>query len=197
MVDIPSDVLRDMQLVQLPTRDRLAKIYEEAASLAALELKIADAEAELRRLKDDARKIKTDNLPKLFDEVGVDTLGVPGFNADVVVKSMIHAAIKADWPEDKQEEGFAELDRLGGGDIVKFTVSVSFGRGEAEEAARLVRVLRGTNWLLGREVRVKKEAHWATLTKFVSEMAERLVPMDLAKMGGTITRAAEIVWRKK
>lgn len=189
---IPDGLLADTSLVQPGTPDRLAKIYEHAAELARTEQQIARIEAELQRLKDDRKELAHRTLPRLFDEINVDSLGVPGYNADITLETKIHAAIKSDWDEITQEAGFAEIERLNGEDLIKISVAVEFTRGEFALAADFVRMIRGVNWLGGRQVTVRKGVHWATLTKWVEGLLAKRVPVDLEKIGGTAFRFCTI-----
>lgn len=194
--DIPAELLGLAGMVQLPTQDRLAMIYGHAVELAALEVKIGQVEAELQRLKDDRQDLSGKKLPKLFDDVQTDHVGVPGYNADLVLKTRIHANVSSEWEEAEQEAGFAEIERCGGADMIKVGVTVQFGRNEFQQAADLVRHLQGLNWLGGRTVTIRKGVHWGTLTKWLTERIEKRRPTDLAKIGGSITRTCNIVWRK-
>lgn len=194
--DIPASVLADAGLVQLPTADRLAAIYSASAELARIELEIGEAEEELRRLKDDKNRLACVHLPKMFDEVFIDTLGVPGFNADIKLTTRVHANIATDWEEPRREAGFRELERLNAEDMIKIGVTVEFAKGEFEKAADFVRHIRGLNWMGGREITVRKGVAWNTLTKWLGEQLDKRVPVKMDAVGGTLTRACNIVWRK-
>ena len=171
------------------------KIYEKAAELALIEKKIEAAEEELQRLKDDRAVLSSKELPELFDQVQTDHLGVPGWEADVVLKSGVHANIKTEWDEEKQRVAYDELERLGGSDLIKVTVSVSFAKGDIEVASDLKRYIERWNMLEGREVLMKKGVAWNTLTKFVSEQMDRGTPVKLDLIGGSTYRSCVIEWR--
>ena len=193
---IPEDVLKDAVLVGEPTAQALSKIYQHAAQLAKLEQEIEAQEEVLRRLKDDRIKLGCNVLPKLFDEVNTDHVGVPGFNADLVLDIKTHANISVEWDEARRAAGFKEVERLGGQDMIKVAVTVEFGRNEFEDAATFVRHLRGLNWLGGHEIKISKGIHWQTLSKWVGELLDKRVPIDLEKVGGSLSRACRIKWRK-
>lgn len=194
--DIPEGLLGDVALVREGPQDRLAEIYRNAAELARITQRIAVVEAELQRLRDDKYDLSARKLPKLFDEVNTDTLGVPGYNADIVLTTRIHAAIRADWEEEARERGFAEVERLKGEDLIKVTVSVDFGKDEFDLAARFVRHIQGINWLEGRVAKITKGVHWATLSKWVAQLIEKRVPVNLAALGASVSRTCDIVQRK-
>jgi hypothetical protein len=194
---VPKELIADLGLVQLPTQEKMARLYERAEELARLELDIAKDEEALQRKKDDRTTLRQKTLPEMFDEIGTDRLGVPGFAADVVLTSRVHASIAADWDEEKRARGFAEIERLNSEAMIKVTVEVQFDKKEFELAARLVEHIRGLNWLGGHTVSVRKGVAWNTLTKWVGEMIDKRVPLDLQAVGGSLTRECNIVWRRR
>jgi hypothetical protein len=174
----------------------MAQIYERAAEMARLESVIAEKKRELLELEDDRAKLAHVTLPQLFDQVHTDRIGVPGWNADIEMVTYCHASITKEWPDERREEAFAELERVGGDDMIKITVAVPFSKKEFELAAEFLRYVRGWNRLGGHEVRVEKVVAWNTLTKFVEDLVRRKVPLDLAKIGAIVRRECAIAWRK-
>jgi hypothetical protein len=180
----------------LTPREVSAKIFEGAAQLAEYEKRIEALAKDLKEVTDDRNKLARETLPRLFDHLHTDHLGVPGWAADVVLVNNIHAAIKEDMEEADKTAAFNYLELVGGGGIVKNTVSVQFGLKETELAADFIRYISGWNALAGREVRSKREVHWATLTKFVKEQLKANKPIKLGLLGGSATRECSIKWRK-
>lgn len=195
--EIPADILDDAGITALiPSGTVIEKIYQHAAELASLEAQIAQKSEELQRLQDDRTKLASKTLPALFDQVQTDKFGVPGWNADVVLEPVVHAAIKKEWPDEDQEAAFTELERIGGGDMVKVTVSVQFDKQELDMANALYLYIKRWNEFGNRPIRMEKTVPWNTLTKFVKEMLQKRVPMNLEKMGAQVFRHCKIVWRK-
>lgn len=182
----------------LPTpRDRLNQVYERARELAELEQKISAMEREIERLQDDRKALSQKVLPDLFDYLQTDRLGVPGMSADVVLKNDIHANISKSWPREQQDAGFAELSRLKADDLMRYKVSVDFGRGEEEKAADFVRYISRWNHMPGHTIVTDRSVPWNTLTKFVREMLKKNVPVNLGVLGASATRACHIEWRRR
>lgn len=194
--DTPSAIMADLGLSDVPDSGVLEKIYQHAAELAELESRILQTTEDLQKLVDDRNKLANKTLPALFDQVNTDRFGVPGWNADVVLEPVVHAAIKKDWPDEQQEAAFGELERIGGGDLVKVTLSVEFGKGELDMANALYLYIKRWNEFGNRPVKMEKTVAWNTLTKFVREMLGRKVPMSLDKIGASVFRQCKIVWRK-
>lgn len=195
-MDIPAELARDIGLVQLPSQDVVSKIYERAAELARIETRIADLRVEIDSLRDDHVALSTKELPALFDQVGTDRFGVPGWHADVVLEPVYKAGISVEWPEERRETAFAEVERLGGGDMIRVQVSVQFGAKEFDLAAQFVQYIDRWNGLGGRAVSITKTIPWNTLTAWLREMSRKRVPMDLQAMGAYVGRACKIKWRK-
>lgn len=182
-------------LVRMQPREVMAQIHQRTAELARLELRVLDKKRELKELEDDRNTLARQTLPALFDHLHTDRIGVPGQKADVVLKNHLHAAILRDWDEEQRAAAFAELERLGGDDLLRCTVSVSFEKKEFELAAEFVRYISTWNRMGGRRVTIDKEVHWKTLTSFVRKLREKLVPMDLKALGASLTRECVIEWR--
>lgn len=194
---IPADVAADLALSGLlPSGDVVAKIYDGAARLASLECKIAELKDELQKLDDDRSRLATKVLPDLFDQVQTDKFGVPGWNADLVLEAVVHAAIKKEWPDEQQEAGFLELERLGEGDLVKVRMTIEFDKKELDVAYAVANYLRQWNEFQNRTIRLEKTIPWNTLTKVVKDLVRKRVPMDLTKLGAQVFRHCKLQWRK-
>src|SRR5207247_11333900 len=96
-----AEMAADSELVRLNPREVMARIHQRTAEMARIELRIQEVEAELKDLVDDRNRLARDDLPKLFDHLHTDRLGVPGQKADVVLDSLLHASIAKEWDEGK------------------------------------------------------------------------------------------------
>ncbi len=177
-----------LALSNMTPKQAIERVYTKAAELAEIESKIIEKSRELQDLQDDRNKLAREVLPQLFDHLHTDRLGVPGWKADVVLQSKTHASISKEWPEEDQQAGFAEVERLGGKHLLRVKVVTEFERGEFDLAAEFVRFIGGWPKLKGHAVLIDKTVHWGSLTKFVRELRERRVPMNLKALGATITR---------
>ena len=161
----------------LPTSDQLQ-------TLAALAEKQLQAEAEIKRIKEELAEKKkelfvlsSEQIPSLMEQCGVS--GITSFTLGDGSRITIKRVVKASIPKARRQEAFAWLRGNDGAAIVKNTVSVSFGKGEDDKAARLEKLLRES--ASGYNVEHDETVHAQTLAAFVRERLERGedVPTDL------------------
>jgi len=192
----------------VPLNSPLSRLAKCAQELADTEAKLARAEALVDAIKARRHRLATKVLPEMLDEAGTDHVGVPCANADVVVSQHVHAAILASWDEPKRQKAFAHLEALGGADLIRAVVSVSFGR---EEYGAAVKLWDKINLYLAASkqnarAEIKNEVNWSTLTSFVRAELEaasdphkpRNKPtLELDTLGASVYRLAKIVPRKE
>lgn len=158
----------------------VAKIEEEGLSRVSslvkkqmtLEKRVADIEEELSRTKEDLRRVQEEELPSALAEHGLKSLQMEDGSV-VTVDPFYGASI----PKDRTVEAFHWLRDNGFGDIVKNTVSASFGRGRDDEAQALLNSLEQQ----GMDVSQKQWVEPMTLKAFAKEQIEKgsALPSDL------------------
>ena len=179
-----------------PDETTLRRVSEKAQELT-------DAEAEVRRLeellsaaKTRRHELRTRDLPDLMKDVGVDRIGVPGGGYDVVLAPKIHANISKEWTHDRREEAFAHLREIGGGDLIKNTLTVEASRKSDEKMRQLADRVRQmlAEYDLEASVRLEPAVQWNSLTAFVKrEILGGDAAVDLEKIGASYEERAEIV----
>lgn len=176
-----------------PTKDALKNLREQVRAAADLELEISDLEEKLFQKKQKLNEIKSETLPSLFEDVGVDTIGVeplgnaPGFDAEL--KPYYHATLK---PEN-MAEAFRKFRWLS--PMQKHTFKVEFGRGEAAQAKKFLVALKKQRLDYSNSVGVP----WNTLTAEIRrrhEDGEPLSPGDLQILGATVGKVVQLKKRK-
>jgi hypothetical protein len=188
----PAGLLDDLELTA-PSGDDLHTLRSLAGELFALLDAKETIEKELEDISARIKEVSTKKLPELFDKLNMDKIGLADTGYDIVMKPDFYANIAADWPEEERERGFDYLEKLGGGDLVKTVVSVTFGRNEIHKARELQEHLRSLNSLEGRVPTLTRGAQWNTLTSFVKELvtkaqqSEQPIP-DLTPLGAKIGR---------
>lgn len=176
-----------------PPPDRLEAIRDRMRAARDLRLKIA---GDIEKTKQDMAAlyaIEHGELPELFSQVQQNYLqlgaegNLPAY--DGRLKPYYKAVIAADWPEERRERGFAEVERLGGEDLIKNQIIIETGRGEEKIAAKVVAGLEKAGVAFKR----KRDVPWNTLTAFVKEQVEekKVVP-NLELLGAVVGRVVEL-----
>lgn len=182
-----------------PEESSLSDILERASRMHTLATEIERLESELIEKKAELNEISNRELPRMMIDAGIDNIGIPGVDADIVVSPYYHANIRSDWPEEKQEAAFRNLDEAGYGTIIRARVQIEFDKTEYEEAKELAEFIRrewrGAN---AHPPVIGMTVPWNTLTAAVRRDHARSVetnkPMaiDVEKVGATIGRVAKL-----
>lgn len=161
----------------------------EAKNLSTLvrELRDTDREIEhyedcLKTLKQQRQKLTMERIPLLMDEMGMSRVDVDGVT--VYRKMIISASIS----EENKDAAFGWLRQNGLDDIIKNDVTVSFGKGQDNQAKNAVGILQEQ----GFDPEIKTHIHPMTLKAFVKERVEGSKPINLDLFGAFIVNAAEI-----
>jgi|TARA_E500000318_G_scaffold93338_1_gene92378 hypothetical protein len=157
-----------MDLEQLTTvnikTDEVTEISQACNKLSSQNKKIEDLEALLKKEQEESRRLSEEVIPTLMQQAGVSSIKLEDGSA-VTVSPYYYAKI----PEDKKNDAFAWLRSNNHGDLIKNNVSVSFGKGEDSDAAKLKATLEKQ----GLVVDQKQDIHWQTLRGFVREQMEK------------------------
>lgn len=152
--------------------DKLSAVGELGKQARLIEQEIEDLEDTVKEKKEALRELLEVRIPEACAEIGM-----LGFNladgSSLKIKNYVSASI----PKERTGEALAWLRDNGYSDIIKNTVSVQFGRGEDEQAGRLLEVVRSEGLIPEQATGV----HPQTLKGWVREMVEKGVhfPMDL------------------
>ena len=101
----------------------LKALSEKSNQLQKLDDAIQEAEQTLGQLKAEYRELSEVDIPSMLSELGLSEITLKDGNK-ISTSTYYSARIS----EDKRDEAFQWLNNNGFGDIVKNTVSVSFGR---------------------------------------------------------------------
>jgi hypothetical protein len=198
---------------EIPSDEKIARLRAAAVEMVELSLDIDEREGQLNRDKERLWELRTRTLVSMMQDAGTDNLGLPGPGVDIVLANHTHANIKAEWPDEQREVGFAELDRVGGGDIVKNDVTFSFSRNQHVLVTCFLAVVDSAEFknMVAETVRqadpktndtevpdptVRRAVPWNTLTAFVKEQVRRGTVLDLEKLGATVGQIVKIEKRK-
>ena len=150
----------------------LSRVSSLVRKQMTLEQRVADIEEELVRVKNDLRLVQEEELPSALAEHGLKSLQMEDGSV-VNVDPFYSASI----PKDRTVEALGWLRDNGFGDLVKNTVSASFGRGLDDKAQALLEDLERR----GMDVSQKQWVEPMTLKAFAKEQIEKgsALPSDL------------------
>ena len=135
-IDFENDRMQSVEQI-----DSAKRLSDKVIELKDLEDEIANAEASIKKLKEQANQLSMVEIPAMMDEMQITKLKLKD-GESVEVKKIYGASI----PKDKQEEAFTWLRNNGLGDIIKNDITVTFGRGEDNKAAAYAELARGSGF---------------------------------------------------
>lgn len=178
--------------------DKLELVREQLRRSRDTELEMSDLATRLKVKSEEQNKRVFEELPALFQEIGIDRLGIeadgnlPAY--DAALSPYYKASISGEWPPERQDAAFDWLEKEGHGDLVKNMFVVQLGRGDEKKALRLRALLEKA----GFEFENKRAVPWNTLTSFVKEQVEKhntTPPLDL--LGATVGKIVKLKPRKE
>lgn len=150
----------------------LKTVSELARAIAAKEAQVADLDRQLKDAKKELLKLTDEDLPASMAEMGLASFTLDD-GSQIDVKPTYGASILVD----NRPKAYEWLRDNGYDDIIKNTVSVSFGRGEDDLANAFKAVAEKEGYVPQQDTSI----HAGTLKAFVRERIEAgdEFPMDL------------------
>jgi len=167
----------------IPKNKDLSEISEIAEAMKNMQGFVADLENKLAINKERLRNIQETILPEAMQKVGLSEFKLSD-GSKIVIKVLYKGSI----PKGKEEIAFSWLKEHGHEDLIKNSISTSFGKGEEQRAEQCCNILQEA----GYDYTNKKSVHPSTLKAFVREQIEagRELPLDI--LGVFILTKAEI-----
>jgi predicted nuclease with TOPRIM domain len=162
----------------------LKALSEKSNELQNLDNKIKDVEEELGKLKSKYRELSEVDIPSMLSELGLSEITLADGNK-ISTATYYSARIS----DDKRDEAFSWLNDNGFADIIKNTVSVSFGRDEDDSARKLVDSLEDNGYATAQ----KKWVEPMTLKAFVREQVEKGSDLPLETFNVYIGQKTRII----
>lgn len=187
---------------RVPSDEKIARLRKMGQQFFDLQATRDDLEKRLKDANVALYEMRMKTMPELMAELRTDSIGLPGANVDIVAKPYYHANIAADWDDEKKEAAFAHIDEMGGGDIIKTTITIFFGRDQHDQMTEWLEKVRGLNLSFEPpEMRLGRAVQWNTLTAWVREQWGKVrgadePKLDLEKLGATVGTEAVIKPRK-
>ena len=148
---------------------------------------VAALEADLKQAKKSLMKMTDEDLPTMVAEIGLSSMTLDD-GSEVSVKQTYGASILVD----NRPKAYQWLRDNGFGDIVKNTVSCSFGMGEDEKAEQFRSIAEERGYLAEQDTSV----HSSTLRAWVKERVENGDDFPMELFGAYVGQQA-IIRRKK
>ena len=168
-----------------PIGDASLKALSEKAKILENYIdSISDIEKNLGKIKAKYREISEVEIPSMLSELGLSEITLA--NGNKISTSTYYSARIS---EDKREEAFQWLGDNGFGDIIKNTVSVSFGREEDNSAKELAEELEGNGFSTAQ----KKWVEPMTLKAFIREQVEKGSDLPLETFNVYIGQKTRII----
>jgi hypothetical protein len=154
------------------SQDSVKSISEKCNELKDLQRQVDEQEEKLKTLKNKSRDLEERVIPEMMQEAGVSLLKLAD-GSSVEVKPFYAAKI----PESRIDEAFGYLRSNGFEDLIKNTVTASFGRGQDNQVSELINVCEK----FGFNYNKKEKVEPMTLKAFVKEQIEggKKLPFDL------------------
>jgi len=162
----------------------LKALSEKSQELQKLDGDIQDLEEKLGQLKASYRQLSEVDIPNMLSELGLSEITLADGNK-ISTATYYSARIS----EEKRDEAFTWLNDNGFADIIKNTVSVSFGRDEDDSARKLVDSLEDNGYATAQ----KKWVEPMTLKAFVREQVEKGSDLPLETFNVYIGQKTRII----
>lgn len=180
MIDFLADAEKPAEI----TNEQLKMISDLAAQQVKIEDWIEKREGELKKAKEELRKISEVAIPNAMMEIGMSQFTLLD-GSKVSVKQEVYASIA----EGKQDAAFNWLRKTGNDGLIKNVISCQFSKGEDEEAIKAAQALVE----LGYRPEQKQSVHPMTLKAFLKEQMEKGVEVPLADFGAHTVNKTKIV----
>lgn len=136
----------------------IEELQQKGRELRNVKEDLEHAETTVSTLKERIRQIEEEHLPQMMEEAGVEGLELPGGDR-ILLTDFVHAKIR------DEQTAFQWLRETGNDAIIKNQITCAFGRGEEEQAQRVMEDL------IARRINAtqKSTIHPQTLKAFVRE----------------------------
>ena len=176
-----------------PKEDKLEALRLIVRAHRDLIKRIEEQEEQLKQSMKLKWEMESRQLPDLFEEAGVDRVGIPADGNHPAYDAVRSPYYHANIPAEQKENAFNWLEREGHGDLIKTVVKVELGRGEREKAKEVETLLQELGVDYSRDLGVP----WNTLTAWLKEQIEKhgnIPPLSL--IGGTVATVVRLKERK-
>lgn len=174
---------------QIPAGD-ISSLVTSAKELVTLEDQIEDVEQMLKKIKERANELKTKIIPDKMSE-----LGLSDFTTNEGERIKIGDFVAGSLPKDeiKKKTALAAIEEMGGKDIIKNEIIVSFKKSQHNEAMALAVDLQQKGFVAD----VKSAIHPQTYLAFIRERLKKGEAVDTDRLSVFVGRSAKVETIKK
>ena len=193
--DATQRLLDEMRQDAAPSEDKLERARAAVARLRDRTVEAGELSQRLAEVNQDITHIREKTIVDLFDEVGIDALGIPAFGNLPAYEVEIGEWVRATIPKKHEAVAFAHLQKTGHADLIKTTFTVSFGLGDSKKTAAFEKLLAKNRVQYER----KQGVPWNTLTAwYKAERAKKPLPARAKEiLGVTEGRIANLINSKE
>lgn len=163
--------------------DGLSDIASLAKLALQLEREIAELDETVKERKETLRNLTEVRIPEALNELGMSSFKMAD-GSSIEVKPFYSASI----PAERKGEAYEWLRQHGYDDIIKNTVSVQFGRGEDEDAGKMLELVRKSGYIPDQAEKIEP----MTLKAWVREMVEQGTEFPSELFGAHVGQKAKI-----
>lgn len=163
-LDLAQMMSEDAKKVDVKISDaNLQTISTLASQQLEWEANISQLTVDLGHATDALRQIQEYLLPEAMVSVGMSEFKLAN-GSKITIKDDIFASIRKDYTE----SAVSWLDSNGLGDIVKDKININFGRGESEEARKVIEFCKANGYDAGETLSVHPQTLKATIKEQMS-----------------------------
>jgi len=162
---------------------KLDKVSRLANEAARLQEDVDRTEEEAKHFKKALYKVTDELLPAAMEELDIEKLTLND-GSEISVKPIYAASI----PKDRRDEAYDWLREHGDGDIIKNNVTITFGKGEDQDAQAFM-VMCGDQGFTPQQ---SEKIEPMTLKAWLREKVEAGDPVPLDLFGAFISQRASI-----
>lgn len=170
------------------SNEELQMVSALARKQRDLEQQVFEAEAALKTLKESLEHTRTVELPNALAECGMTAFTLES-GQKIEIKPHYYGSIS----EENKPQAFGWLRRNNLDGVIKNVITCDFGKGEDEEARRVMDQLS----LMGIRPQQKESVHPMTLKSLVRDLIERGVEFPMELFGAGVKNEAKITEPKK
>lgn len=168
-----------------------ARLDEMAKQAMNLENEIEQKEEEVKLLKAERNQLIQKELPTTLQSLGLSMYKTTdGLKVDI--KTIVTGSLPKE--EERRREAIAIIKTSGGEDLFTNDVSITFGKGQEEDARKVMEAIGRLGY---NHAQQQSSVHPQTLCAWAREMMANGQPLETEKLGLFVGPVAKVTFEKK